>query len=129
MPHPLRRSLAGLPLMMTLPDPAAAQDARADVVAVRLRRNPDGTFDVAVTIRSDDTGWDRYADRFEVLAPNGTVLGVRELLHPHEDEQPFRRSLTGLRLPAGLTEVVVRARMKGIGYRGTTQRVAVPPPP
>jgi hypothetical protein len=28
-----------------------------------------------------------------VLAPDGTVLGRRELLQPHETEQPFTREL------------------------------------
>ena len=42
-----------------------------------------------VTVQHADTGWDHYADAWEVLAPDGTVLGTRTLLHPHTDEQPF----------------------------------------
>jgi hypothetical protein len=57
------------------------------------------TFLVDVTVRSADRGWDYYADAFEVLSPDGTVLGRRELLHPHENEQPFRRELQGLKIP------------------------------
>lgn len=116
----------GLGLALALATPAGAQAGAADVVGVDLRRNADGTVDIAVTIRSEDTGWQRYADRFEILSPEGRVLGVRELLHPHEDEQPFTRALNGLRLPAGVTEIIVRAHMKGVGYDGATRRVAVP---
>ena len=49
------------------------------------------------------------ANRFEVLAPDGTVLGTRVLLHPHVDEQPFTRSLSGVEIPDGITEIRVRA--------------------
>jgi len=128
MPRPwLRRRLGlGLGLILAPVLPRAAWAEAADVIGVAIRRNADGSLDLDVTIRSADTGWQRYADRFEVLAPDGRVLGMRELLHPHEDEQPFTRELTGLRLPAGVTEIVVRAHMKGVGYDGATRRVAVP---
>jgi hypothetical protein len=44
-----------------------------------------------------------------VELPDGTVLGTRELLHPHVAEQPFTRSLAGVGLPDETDEVVVRA--------------------
>ena len=40
-------------------------------------RQRNGLCDLDVTIRSKDTGWERYADRIEALAPDGTVLGTR----------------------------------------------------
>ncbi|MGB5558363.1 MAG: hypothetical protein WBN04_10170, partial [Paracoccaceae bacterium] len=55
-----------------------------------------GSHSFSVTLRHPDTGWDHYADGWEVLAPDGTRLGFRELLHPHETEQPFTRSLGGV---------------------------------
>jgi len=127
MPRPCSRRRLGPALALLLAMPGLARAGAADVVGVALRRNADGSLDIAVTIRSADTGWQLYADRFEILAPDGRVLGVRELLHPHEDEQPFTRELTGLRLPPGVTEIVVRAHMKGVGYDGATRRVPVPP--
>ena len=42
-----------------------------------------------------DTGWDDYADGWRVLDMDGNELGMRVLHHPHVDEQPFTRSLSG----------------------------------
>jgi len=51
-----------------------------------------------------------------VLAPDGTVLGTRELVHPHEHEQPFTRSLSGVQLPDALKEVRIRAHCNVDGW-------------
>lgn len=119
-----RRGLTLAPLAALLP--IAAQAGEADVIAVRIRPAGPDRFDFDVTIRSRDTGWDRYADRFEVLAPHGAVLGTRVLLHPHEDEQPFTRDLHGVRIPPGIRRVTLRAHMKGVGHDGATMEVALP---
>jgi hypothetical protein len=103
-----------------------AHAGEADVVDVKVRRSAPGVYDFDVTVRSVDKGWDYYADAFEVLAPDGKVLGQRILLHPHETEQPFTRDLYGVRVPAGITEVVVRARHKPRGYGSATLRVRLP---
>lgn len=62
-----------------------------------------------VTVSHTDAGWDHYADAWEVAASDGQTLGTRELFHPHETEQPFTRSLTGVAIPDGITRVRVRA--------------------
>jgi len=98
----------------------------ADVVDVKVRRNASGTYDFDVTVKSVDKGWDYYADAFEVLGPDGRALGRRILYHPHETEQPFTRELYGVTIPAGVTQVTVRARHKPKGYDGKVQRVALP---
>jgi hypothetical protein len=98
----------------------------ADVVRVEVRKESAGVFDFDVTVKSDDTGWDHYADRFEVLTLDGTMLGIRELLHPHDDEQPFTRDLHGLRIPVGVHRVIVRAHHKTRGYDGTIMTVTLP---
>ena len=59
-------------------------------------------------------------------APDGKVLGRRILLHPHKTEQPFTRDLYGVRIPADIAEVVVRARHKPKGYDGNSIRVRLP---
>ncbi|MEM1272806.1 MAG: hypothetical protein AAGF88_03260 [Pseudomonadota bacterium] len=65
---------------------------------------------LSVTISHPDTGWDHYADAWEVLDTNGNSLGIRELAHPHVDEQPFTRSLS-VTLPGdGPWDVLIRAR-------------------
>jgi hypothetical protein len=107
----------------------AAQGAlagEADVVDVKVRRNSGGTYDFDVTVKSVDKGWNHYADAFEVLAPDGRVLGRRVLFHPHETEQPFTRDLYGVTIPAGVTRVTVRARHKPEGYGGETMSVPLP---
>jgi len=104
----------------------AALAGEADVVDVKVRRNSAGTYDFDVTVKSVDRGWDYYADAFEVLGPDGKVLGRRVLFHPHETEQPFTRDLYGVKIPAGVTHVTVRARHKPKGYDGETRRVALP---
>ena len=97
----------------------------ADVVAVEVEGG-DRVFTFAVTVSSNETGWDKYADRWEVRDPDGAVLGVRELAHPHETEQPFTRSLTGVRIPGELTEVVVVAHDSVLGFCGMPQTVTLP---
>lgn len=97
--------------------PAAVDAGQADVLGVEARRTG-GTWIFAVTVRHGDAGWGHYADRWEIVAPDGTVLGTRVLLHPHESEQPFTRSLAGVEIPAGVTEVTVRAHDKVHGFGG-----------
>jgi len=89
----------------------------ADVVAAEAQC-AEGACGFSVTVRHADTGWDHYADAWEVLAPDGRVLATRTLHHPHVDEQPFTRSLRGVRLPDGLREVRVRARDSVHGFGG-----------
>jgi hypothetical protein len=98
----------------------------ADVVAATLTPVGDGTWRVEVTVEHADEGWDHYADAWEVVAPDGTVLGTRTLLHPHVEEQPFTRALTGVAIPDGITEVTVRARDSVHGHGGRELTVAVP---
>lgn len=63
-----------------------------------------------VTLLHPDTGWDHYADGWRVLDLQGNELGLRILAHPHEHEQPFTRSLSGISLPTGTTSVQIQAR-------------------
>jgi hypothetical protein len=100
-----RYFLAFLPALL-----AAATVAAGEVGIVAAKAtDAGGKWRFDVTLRHDDTGWDHYADRWDVLAPDGTVLGSRVLLHPHETEQPFTRSLTGVAVPAALDHVLIRA--------------------
>ena len=100
-----------------LADPPMVESATA--------QNSGGSWNFSVTIRHPDTGWDHYADGWEVLAPDGTRLGFRELLHPHENEQPFTRSLGGVAVPDGIDEVQIRARCSQDGWNEETTVVAL----
>ena len=102
---------------------AQAGDADVTNVAIRQRAN---LYDLDVTIRSKDTGWERYADRIEALGPDGSVLGTRVLEHPHDDEQPFTRDLYDLRVPPGIARITVRVHFKPSGFDGATMTVPLP---
>jgi hypothetical protein len=106
--------------------PASAVAGEADVVDARVTRQSDGTYSFEVSVRHDDTGWDHYADAWQVVGPDGTVLATRVLLHPHETEQPFTRSLVGAAIPEGIRAVTLRAHDKVHGYGGITVEVELP---
>lgn len=119
----MQRLLVALALAVLAP---AAMAGEADVVEAKAQRGADGSYRFDVTVRHADTGWDHYADRWEVLAPDGTVLGTRTLLHPHVEEQPFTRSLSGVRIPEDVAEVTIRAHDSVDGYGGKTLTLRLP---
>jgi len=86
-----------------------AEAGEVTVVDATARDEGGGLWSFQVTLAHADTGWDHYADHWEVLAPDGTVLGIRTLLHPHEHEQPFTRSLSGVAIPDNVDRVTIRA--------------------
>jgi len=98
----------------------------ADVVGVSVVPAGDGSLIFEVTVLSDDTGWDQYADLWQVVDPDGTVLGERVLAHPHVDEQPVTRSQSGIVIPAGIDLVTVRAQDSVGGFCGSEYQVEVP---
>lgn len=81
----------------------------ANVLNVEVSCSNDVTCSFAVSVEHDDDGWNHYADKWEVLSSDGEVIATRELAHPHDNEQPFTRSLTNVKIPAGVKAVVVRA--------------------
>ncbi|MEO0729117.1 MAG: hypothetical protein AAFY64_01895, partial [Pseudomonadota bacterium] len=81
-----------------------------------------------VTLKHADTGWEHYADRWDVVSVDGKVLGTRTLHHPHVEEQPFTRSLGGVKVPAGTTEVLIRARDSKHGFSDKTFKLTLPAP-
>ncbi len=100
----------------------AALAGEADVVGVRMTERG-GTYQFSVTVRHADAGWDHYADKWDVVAPDGTVIDTRVLAHPHDNEQPFTRSLGGVRIPADMPKVRVRAHDKVHGYGGAEMEI------
>jgi len=102
-----------------------AGDGNADVLFVRAVETDAGVWTFHVTVAHPDTGWEDYADGWDVLLPDGTILLVdpqdpftRLLLHPHENEQPFTRSQNGLEIPPGTASVTVRAHDLVDGFGG-----------
>lgn len=82
-----------------------------------------GSWRFDVTVQHGDTGWDHYADAWRVVGPDGTIYGTRTLHHPHVNEQPFTRSLSGVSIPNGVTEVLIQGRDSVHGWSEQTRRV------
>jgi hypothetical protein len=104
----------------------AAYAGEADVIEVDIKKTGADTYFFKVTVKHADEGWDHYANKWDVVSPDGTVLGTRTLYHPHVDEQPFTRSLSDVKISASITEVTVRAHDSVHEYGGKTVKVAVP---
>jgi len=119
------RSILKILIVASLASPAWA--GSADVVGVEAVPTAPGLYRFNVTVRHPDTGWEHYADKWEIVAPDGTILGTRTLLHPHVQEQPFTRSLNGVRIPEGVAEVIVRAHDNVDGYGDQVITVSVRP--
>ncbi|MFD2207261.1 hypothetical protein [Kiloniella antarctica] len=96
----------------------------ADVLAVETHKDGRGGWRFNVTVRHDDTGWDHYANKWDIVTETGEVIATRVLHHPHENEQPFTRSLSSVKIPAGVKVVIVRAHDSVDGYSGQTQTVS-----
>ena len=83
---------------------------------VRATQGGDGLWKFDVTLEYPDSGWEDYADGWHVAIADGTVLATRILLHPHENEQPFTRSQSGVSVPRGVESVLVRSHDLVSGY-------------
>lgn len=90
-------------------DPAVIEDVQAE-------KRADG-WHFSVTLSHADTGWDDYADGWRIVDPaTWKVLGTRELLHPHVNEQPFTRSLSGVQIPEDVDVVLIEERTSPTGW-------------
>ena len=117
----MKRVIAAAALILTTL-PVFADQAKVEGATARKSGN---TWTFEVTIRHPDTGWDHYADGWAVLAPDGTQLGYRTLHHPHENEQPFTRSLSDVTVPTGVTQVQIRAHDSVHGWSNATYTVTL----
>jgi hypothetical protein len=103
-----------------------ANAGEADVLRVKVKQTGASVYRFEVTLSHKDEGWNHYADKWDVVAPDGTVLATRVLYHPHVDEQPFTRSLSGVKIPAGIEKVTIRAHDSLHEYGGRVVTVKVP---
>ncbi|MBU2867649.1 hypothetical protein [Pacificibacter marinus] len=100
--------------------------ADAPVVEAASASAQNGAWRFDVTLSHPDTGWDHYADGWRVLDMQGEELGLRVLTHPHEHEQPFTRSLSGVMIAEGVTQVQIQARDTQSGWAEETYVVILP---
>ena len=83
-------------------------------------------YNVSVTLRHHDSGWEHYADKWEVLGEDGHVYGTRILLHPHVEEQPFTRQLDNIEIPAKVRAVTIRAHDSVHGHGPQVLSIPLP---
>jgi len=121
--------LAATIALQQIATPIHAGEADVKAVDVQCRPapgdRPASICQFSVTVQHADTGWDHYANRFEIVAA-GEVIATRVLRHPHVEEQPFRRSLARVRIPRETRSVVVRAGDLVHGLGGAEIEVEVP---
>ena len=114
-----------VPTLTSSPTQEASAEANADVLFVSATETAVGLWTFAVEVAHPDTGWEDYADGWDVVLPDGTVAKAnpddpftRLLLHPHETEQPFTRSQSNIPIPPEVTTVTVRAHDLVAGFGG-----------
>ena len=116
-------TLLALCLFLHLPISYAGE---ADVTKVDARKLNKNTYQFSVTVFHKDTGWDHYANKWAIIGKDGTIFGTRILHHPHVDEQPFTRSLSGVVIPVGVKTVIIRAHDSVHKYGGKVITLELP---
>ena len=101
------------------------QAGDAAITNVEIAPLGEGVYQISVTLQHEDTGWDHYANRWDVLDEAGNLLGSRELLHPHVNEQPFTRSLR-VEIPESVKVVTIVAADSVHGDNKGTVNAEVP---
>ncbi len=97
-------------------DKGSSSAIKANVTEVTAQ-GATGNYTFYVTIASDETGCDQYADWWEVLSADGNLIHRRILAHSHPADQPFTRS--GSPVAINQTDIVyIRAHMNKLGYVG-----------
>lgn len=93
-----------------------SEKAKANITEVTAQGSS-GNYTFYVTVASDETGCDQYADWWEVLNADGELIYRRVLLHSHPDDQPFTRSGSPVNIQSG-DIVYIRAHMNNDSYSG-----------
>ena len=127
VPHKLKSSGRFLYLSVSwmLANSQAVIANEVNVVAATANCNAN-VCNISATLRHQDAGWDHYANHWRVLDKNGNELGRRVLAHPHENEQPFTRSLGGVKIPDGTDYLVIEAHDSVHEYGGETFEIKIP---
>lgn len=119
----LKKQLGWIVGVCLLPTLSFAGDV--NIVDVKASKGSGGwSFDV--TLEHEDTGWDHYADAWRVIGIDDKVYGTRTLFHPHETEQPFTRSLSGVKIPDNVDTVYIEAHDKVHGWSPDKFKLKLP---
>ena len=100
---------AGMPILNT-------DSIRANVMKVTTN-SVNNNYRFSVTLKSDETGCEQYANWWEILSEDGKLIYRRVLAHSHPDEQPFTRSGSSVSIDKKQT-LYIRAHMNNVGYSG-----------
>ncbi|CAA6823426.1 MAG: Unknown protein [uncultured Sulfurovum sp.] len=100
-----------------------ANKPEATIIAVTTK-GTENAYHFVVSLKSDETGCDQYADWWEVLSKQGKLIYRRILIHSHPDMQPFTRSGGYVKIKKD-DIVYVRAHMNKWGYTGNVFKGSV----
>lgn len=95
-------------------DTVIEEQDQASIVSVTSSQSGDA-YTFAVGISSPDTGCNQYANWWEVVSENGSLIYRRILGHSHVNEQPFVRSGGSVNITA-TQEVIIRVHMNTSGF-------------
>lgn len=123
MMHFMKPALITLLCALSAASPALAEAPRIEGATAHQNGS---SWTISVTLSHADTGWEHYADGWRVLDENGRELGLRVLAHPHVNEQPFTRSLSGIAIPEGTRHVSLQARCIVDGWSDESFRLTLP---
>ena len=104
-----------------------AGEVFANVTGVAASGDP-GAYTFDVTISSADLDCSQYADWWEVLKPSGELVYRRILAHSHTEANSTGNPFTRSGGPVAVMEddqVIVRAHMNTVGYKGMIMSGAV----
>ncbi len=83
--------------------------SEVEIVKVKAELTSAQKYNISVTLKHADEGWEHYTNAWRVYSPDGELIGERVLHHPHVKEQPFTRNLLGLSIPRELSEIIIVA--------------------
>ena len=89
---------------------SSAFSNEVEITDVKIHQQADQTWTFAVTLKHDDKGWDHYANEWQIIGADNKIFGTRTLYHPHVNEQPFTRNLSGVKIPKEVKSVRVIAK-------------------
>lgn len=87
---------------------STAYSNEVDVINATASCNTQNICRFTATLKHNDEGWQHYANKFDIIV-NKKVIATRVLYHPHVNEQPFTRAISGVKIPNGTSTVTIRA--------------------